>query len=68
MEIWVFREGVVIRPVVRHDGDLVLIRREVPVFEINSDNTFSYFTEVWELKDGELQITSREVFFYDDQH
>lgn len=49
------------------EADLVLLRRESPVYEINGDNTVSHFTEVWERRDGELQLTSREEFFYDDQ-
>ena len=66
-ETWVPREGVVIRPVVWYDGDLTLTRREIPIAEIHKDNTVSHFTEIWELKDGELELTSREEFFYDDQ-
>lgn len=46
---------------------MTLIYREVPVEEINADNTFSYFTEIWELKDGQFQMTSREEYFYENQ-
>ena len=42
------------------EGDLVLIRREIPVYEINGDGAISHFTEIWELQDGKLQMTSRE--------
>ena len=66
-ETWVPREGVVIRPVVWYDGDLILTRREIPIAEIHKDNTVSHFTEIWELKDGELELTSREEYFYEDQ-
>ena len=66
-ETWVPREGVIIRPVVWYDGDLILTRREIPIAEIHKDNTVSHFTEIWELKDGELELTSREEYFYEDQ-
>ena len=49
------------------ESDLLLIRREVPVYAINEDHTVSHFTEVWERRDGELQLISREEYFYDDQ-
>ena len=65
-EIWVPRKGAVIRPVVWYDGDLILTRREIPVAEIHEDHTVSRCTEIWELKDGELQLTSREE--YTDEH
>lgn len=62
VETWVPQEGVTIRPgPAEQDADtLVLIRREIPVREIGADHTFSRFTEIWELKDGQLQMTSRE--------
>ncbi len=66
-ETWLPREDAVIRPVIWYDGDLILVCRKVPVFEINSDNTRSHFTEIWELKDGELQMIGREEFFYENQ-
>lgn len=70
-ETWVPPEGEEpIRPDDSHwsiEADLTLVRREVPVFEINADNTVSHFTELWELKDGTFQMTSREEYFYDDQ-
>ena len=47
------------------ENDLVLVRREVPVFEVNGDNTVSHYTEVWELQDGlshEFKMTSREEY------
>jgi len=47
---------------------LLLIRRELPIREFHEDGTISNFTEIWELKDGELQMTSREEFSYEDQH
>lgn len=49
------------------EADLVLLRREVPIFEVNGDNTGSHYTEIWERKDGELQMTSREEYFYEEQ-
>jgi len=49
------------------ERDLVPIRREVPLYEINADNTVTCYTEIWELKDGKFQMASREEFFYDDQ-
>lgn len=47
------------------DSDLILARRELPLCEINEDNEAVYFTEIWELVDGELQLTSREEFSYE---
>lgn len=49
------------------ESDLVLVRREVPIQELNAGNTFSYFTEIWELKDGQFQMTSREEYSYEDE-
>ncbi len=66
LETWVPKEGVTIRPVVWHDGDLILTRREVPVYEVNADGSVSHFTEIWELQDGELKRTSREEYFYEN--
>ena len=69
-ETWVQPEGVEpIRPdaALTLEVDLILIRREIPLSEDNGDGTVSHFTEVWELKDGTLQMTSREEFFYDEQ-
>lgn len=63
LETWVPREGALIRPEEQDAADLVLIRREIPVYEVHDDNTASHFTEIWELADGELQMTSREEFF-----
>lgn len=65
LETWVPREGALIRPEEQDEADLVLIRREIPVYEGHDDNTASRFTEIWELTDGELQMTSREEFFYE---
>lgn len=47
------------------DSDLILARRELPLQELNEDNELTYFTEIWELVDGELQLTSREEFSYE---
>lgn len=66
-ETWEPREGVTIRIPYWHKDDLILVRREVPIREDNADGTVSRFTEIWELKDGELQMTGREGFSYDDQ-
>ena len=50
------------------EEEFVLIYREVPVYEADETNpgsgegTVSHFTEIWELKDGELQLTSREEY------
>lgn len=49
------------------EADLLLVRREVPVYEINGDNTISHFTEIWELRDGGLKLISREEYIYEDQ-
>lgn len=46
--------------------DLTLVRRELPVREFHDGGTISNYTEIWELMDGELQMTSREEFFYED--
>lgn len=47
--------------------DLTLVRRELPVREFHDDGTISNYTEIWELIDGELQLTGREEFFYENQ-
>ena len=47
------------------DSDLILVRRELPLCEINENNEVVYFTEIWELVDGALQLTSREEFSYE---
>ena len=67
LETWVPREGVVIRPssAEQDEDKLVLIRREIPVYEVHADNTVSHFTEIWELRDGHLQMTSRDEYVYD---
>lgn len=68
-ETWVPPEGR--EPISPRDDawsietDLILIRRKVPVYEVNGDNTVSHFTELWERRDGELQMTGREEFFYE---
>lgn len=70
-ETWVPPEGR--EPIPPGDGhwsieaDLTLLRREVPVYEINEDNTVSRFTEVWERRDGELKRISREEYFYEER-
>lgn len=68
-EIWIPKEGNLLRPRPNQEWteeDLVLTRREVPVTEIHGE-TASHFTEIWERKDGELQMTSREEYFYEEQ-
>ncbi|MCM1536857.1 MAG: hypothetical protein NC254_00495 [bacterium] len=64
LEIWVPRDGVEISARAVSDSgledELVLVRREIPTAEVHDDNTVSYFTEIWELKDGTLQLTGRE--------
>lgn len=69
-ETWVQQSGAEpIRPgdpSLSLESDLVLIRREIPTYEINADNTVSHFTEIWELKNGSFQMTGREEYFYDD--
>lgn len=70
-ETWVPPEGR--DPIPPGDGhwsieaDLVLLRREIPIQEINAGNTLSCFTEIWELKDGQFQMTSREEYTYENQ-
>ena len=44
---------------------LILVRREIPVYEVHEDNTVSHFTEIWELRDGHLQMTSRDEYVYE---
>jgi len=71
-EIWLPpQEADPIRPDEGHgilEEEFVLIYREVPVYEADETNpgsgegTVSHFTEIWELKDGELQLTSREEY------
>lgn len=67
LETWVPREGAVIRPQsAGQDEDmLLLVRREIPVYEVHEDNTVSHFTEIWELRDGHLQMTSRDEYVYE---
>jgi len=36
------------------------------VYEVSAGNTVSRFTEIWELRDGEMQLTNREE--YTDEH
>ncbi|MCI8808596.1 MAG: hypothetical protein HFF84_00480 [Oscillibacter sp.] len=69
VETWVPREGVVIRP--RPDDlweepDLTLIRRTVPLYEVDAQNRISYFLETWEPVDGELQLVSREPYSHEN--
>ncbi len=65
-EIWLPPQGE--EPIRPDEGrgileqEFVLTYREVPVYETNSDSTISRFTETWELKDGQLQMTSREEY------
>lgn len=63
-ELWTVREGVQVRPRLYEyrQEDLVLTRREVPVSEKNEDGGLSYFLEIWEPVDGELQLVSREPY------
>lgn len=68
-EIWIPKEGNFLRPRPNQEWteeDLVLTRREVPITEIHGE-TASHYTEIWERKDGELQMTSREEYFYEEQ-
>lgn len=68
LEVWLPKEGDVLRPRPNDEWtqeDLVLVRREVPIFEVNGDNTGSHYTEIWERKGGELKLTSREEYFYE---
>lgn len=66
-ETWVPREGLVIRPRPEEyqENDWILVRREIPLYEVNENNEFSYFLETWKLVDGELQLASREPYEYD---
>ena len=48
------------------ETELTLLRREVPITEIHGE-TASHHTEIWELKNGELKLTSREEYFYEEQ-
>ena len=48
------------------ETELTLLRREVPITEIHGE-TASHHTEIWELKNGELKLTSREEYFYENQ-
>ncbi len=75
-EIWLPpQEAEPIRPDEGHgilEEEFVLIYREVPVYEADETNpgsgegTVSHFTEIWELKDGELQLTSREEYTHEN--
>ncbi len=62
------QEAEPIRPDEGHgilEQDFILIYRYVPVYEDNGDGTVSHFTEIWELRDGKFQMTSREEYFYE---
>lgn len=63
-ETWVPEEGVEISATDEEipEEELVLIQREI-LFEEVHDEGVSYFKEIWELKDGELQMISREEVF-----
>ena len=75
-EIWLPpQEADPIRPDEGHgilEEEFVLIYREVPVYEADETNpgsgesAVSHFTEIWELKDGELQLTSREEYTHEN--
>ena len=75
-EIWLPpQEAEPIRPDEGHgilEEEFVLIYREVPVYEADETNpgsgegTVSHFTEIWELKDGELKLTSREEYTHEN--
>ena len=66
IETWVPREGLVIRPRPEEyqESDWVLVRRTIPLYEVNENNEASYFLEIWEPVDGELQLISREPYTY----
>ncbi len=68
-ETWTpVQEAEPIRPDEGHgilEQDFILIYRYVPVYEDNGDGTVSHFTEIWELRDGKFQMTSREEYFYE---
>lgn len=67
-EVWLPKEGDVLRPRPNDEWtqeDLVLVSREVPLFEVNADNTISYFTEIWEFWDGEPQLVERKEYTHE---
>ena len=49
------------------EADLILTRREVPVYEDNGDGTISHFTEIWEFWDGEPLLVERKECAYENQ-
>ena len=62
-ETWIPPEGAApIQPGsgLNIEDDLILVRREIPLYEIHDDDTLTHYREIWERKDGELQLTSRE--------
>lgn len=63
-ETWVPRDGVEIFSTDEEipENTFVLIRTEILFKEVHDDGV-SYFQEIWELKDGELQMISREEVF-----
>lgn len=67
LEIWMPREGVEIpaKSVGESEGDLILVRLELPVVEIHDDNSVSYFMEIWEPEGDSLQLTDRYEYFYE---
>ena len=69
-EVWLPKEGDFLRPRPAEwsiETDLVLVSREVPVFQVNADNTASYFMEIWEFWDGEPQLVERKEYDYEDR-
>lgn len=64
VEIWEPQEGVRIRPrpFQGEESGLTLVRREVPGLEVRNGRVISRFTEIWELRDGELQLTGVEEY------
>lgn len=63
-DTWIPGEGVEILSTDEEipEEALVLISRRVLFKEVHDDDV-SYFEEIWELKDGELQMISREEIF-----
>ncbi len=63
-DTWIPEEGVEILSTDEEipEEALVLISRRVLIKEVHDDDV-SYFEEIWELKDGELQMINREEIF-----
>lgn len=64
LELWEPQQGIPVRPrpFQGEEFGLTLVRREVPGLEVRDGQAPFRFTEIWELRDGELQLTGIEEY------